>query len=81
MEANIKPGDVVRVTDKAIRQCRQYFGRQAKWTARERTRRYDVLNVIEDKQNDVFIVEIKRQGKPNSEIEQVASCHLEIIIT
>lgn len=77
----IKQGDVVRVTDKAIRQCRQYFGRQAKWTAKERFKRYDVVNIIEDKHNGVLIIELKEQGKPRAEIEQIADCHLETITT
>lgn len=71
---DIKPGDIVRITDKAIRQCRRYFGRHAKWQAKDQFQYYDVVNVIED----VAIIEVRKRDKANAKIEQIAACHLEL---
>jgi hypothetical protein len=75
MYNQIKQGDTVRLTDKAIRECRNLFGRQAIWQAKDRDTRYSVVNVREI-DNGVNVVEVR---KGSTEVEQIADCHLEVV--
>ena len=77
MSAKFESGDEVRISETAIRQCRQYFGRRAQWQRKDGDRVFIVVNVIDDKQNDIYMLEVQEKGK--TEIEQIAACHMEPI--
>lgn len=73
----IKVGDKVRFTDKAIRECREYFGRNARLQAKDWEKVFTVLQVKEvpegASRHGGNVIAIDKKGD-----NEWAECHLEL---